>query len=111
MAITYKILGAKNSASMMFDWSTIYTVPTGKSAVISSISISNPTYGSGNIGVQIYSPIFGPTPLSIVPYNSLAVGSRVSFSEGWTLSEGDSVLVDDANDGFHYVLFGSEIDV
>lgn len=108
MATAYKILGSKTSASMMFDYSTIYTVPTGASAVISSISISNPAYGTGSIAVRI-TPAATSTPVDIVPYNSLAVGSRVSFSEGWTLSAGDTVEVDDASDGFHYILFGSEI--
>ena len=110
MATTYKILAAYNGGSAWGDWYTLYTVPSGKSAIISSLVAANTGLAGEQMGVQL-TPALTGFPVKLVPADAagMAQNSRVAFTEGWTIGEGDSIAVWDINGAVHYSIFGTEI--
>lgn len=111
MAIEYKRLGTARPASGVE--TALYTVPTGKQAVISSLIATN-TSGSINhrfvvSALNAAGEAMG-TANFIAVYVPLAPNSTYSFTEGWTLAAGQTIAVA-TYDGseVNYNLFGSEM--
>jgi hypothetical protein len=103
LANTYKILGAVTGGSTP---TVLYTVGSGKSAVLSSISACNNTGGAITINVQVQIGGSGQF-FYLLPNASLSAGTRIGVTEGWTLNAGDVIRV--GGNGADFVLFGSEI--
>lgn len=104
MPTTYKILGYLQTGTSGF-FTDFYEVPLGKTAVVSSLVISNPTAETASIGVDL---VYNEYNTLLFPDNAtLASASRLGVTEGWTLPEGARIRV--LADGCHYTLFGSEI--
>lgn len=111
MAIEYKRLGtARPSAGVE---TALYTVPSGKQAVISSLLV---TSTSGSASHRIVVSALNTSGESMGSSNFIAVyvpvpaNSTVNFTEGWTLGAGQTIAVA-VYDGseVNFNLFGSEI--
>lgn len=115
MTIAYKILGQSVPATNT--WTTIYTVPTGNSAVLSTVSVcntSNAINGRYQLAVT-KSGISAPTDLNsntfIVCNSAVANNDTLFLTLGLTLGANDSVRanVTTGNASLVFNLFGSEI--
>lgn len=91
-------------------WQTLYTVPDNKSAVASTLHVSN--YGSANATYRVAVQKSGETLQSkhIFAFDHpITQTSSESLSIGLTLSAGDKVIVQSDTDKLNFQLFGSEI--
>jgi hypothetical protein len=91
-------------------WQTLYTVPENKSAVASTLHISN--YGTSNstyrVAVQKYGEILSSKHIFAFDHPITQTSSE-SLSIGLTLAAGDKVIVQSDTDKINFQLFGSEI--
>lgn len=110
MATTYKILGRGTGGPAPA--ATVYTVPAGKVAVISTFSLSNNTNGSNTFSVYITdtAATAGGTTNQVLSGVTLAANSRAAFSWGVTLTAGQTFKVNGGG-SCTLIVFGSEIDV
>ena len=91
-------------------WQTLYTVPESKSAVASTLHISN--YGTSNATYRVAVQKYGETLSSkhIFAFDHpITQTSSESLSIGLTLAAGDKVIVQSDTDKLNFQLFGSEI--
>jgi hypothetical protein len=108
MATTYKVLGQLNpSANTM---TTVYTVPAGNSAVISSIVICNQAAANANVDIAV---CVANTAVTAAQYitrtsNTIAYDSQI-LTLGITLSATDTIRVQSSNANTSVAIFGSEI--
>jgi hypothetical protein len=90
-------------------WQTLYTVPDNRTAVASTLHISN--YGSANttyrVAVQKYGETLGSQHILAFDHPITQTSSE-SLSIGLTLSAGDRVIVQSDVDKITFQLFGSE---
>lgn len=109
MPTTYKVLG--QSAPTNTSNADLYTVGSGKSAVISTISITNDT-GTAATG-QIYIRVAGATASlsnALVYNTSFAPNSTTALTFGITLAATDVVTVQTGTaNALTFMAFGSEI--
>jgi glucose-6-phosphate dehydrogenase assembly protein OpcA len=109
MATTFKVLGQSNPASATL--TTLYTVPSAKSAVISLIAIANTLSSNQTFRIAVR-----PGGASIATQHYIAydvtVGSNdtTALTLGLTLATGDVVSVYSSSSGVVFNIFGSEID-
>jgi hypothetical protein len=107
-----KVLGAANPPTAATDV-TLYTVPGGTQAQISSMVIQNISAGSAKATVWVRVTGAAKTNAQIVLYpgaGTIAAGARIGITEGWTLNIGDVVTVQsDTNAALVFTLFGVEI--
>lgn len=110
MATTYKILGRGTGGPAPA--TTAYTVPTGKVAVISTLSVSNNSGASNNINVYLTPDAATSASVSNALLYSVAfaANSRASFSWGLTLTAGQTFKINGGASAT-LIVFGSEIDV
>ncbi len=89
-------------------WSTVYQVPVGGQAVVSTCSVSNNGSSADTFAIRVTPS--GGTARYLVPLGTgnLAAKTRVAFTEGWALSDGDKIEATAAN-GCDVVMFGTEI--
>jgi hypothetical protein len=109
MASTYKILGQSAPASTANV--DIYTVASGKSAVLSTVHVANVTGTAATI--QIYARIAGATAGvgNALAYNvSIAANSFLALTTGITLAATDVLTVQTATaNAITFTVFGNEI--
>lgn len=103
MPTTYKILGALTGTSTS---TAIYTVPAGKQAVISTLTLANNSGSNQFVDVRVQINGAG-TNFYIVPQAILAPATHQAFTEGWTLNAGDVLKIYGV--GVDFIAFGSEI--
>lgn len=117
MATEYKRLGYVLPATTAK--TTLYTVPSGKQAIISSF-VANAQFTTGTQTFSIYAlTSAGETEadsntigknLTIKGYMDSPGAGTVAFTEGWTLNAGESIAVTSASgSGISFHLFGCEI--
>jgi hypothetical protein len=106
MATTYKILGRAVGAPAAPN--TVYTVPTGKYAVISTFTLTNDSASSNSFSVYITGGTLGA--VTLIYGITIPGGSRMSFSWGLALSAGEALKVNGGNT-CTLVAFGSEVDI
>lgn len=111
MARTYRILGQINPAGNTL--SNVYVVPSGNSAIISSIVIANLTDGQGTGNAFSISVNTASAPVTNANYLAYKVNcpikDTVTLTLGVTLNAG-SILSANANCGnFAFTAFGTEI--
>jgi hypothetical protein len=87
MAITFRLLG---EASVALGGTDVYTVPPGKAAVISTVSLVN-THTAAVV-LDIYAVIAG-TQRRVSDTLSLAKGAQALFTDILTLGAGDKVRI------------------
>lgn len=107
MAITYKVLG--QSAPAATTNTDLYTVPSAKSAVISTITVCNrSTAATYRIAVR-------PAGASIlnqhyIAYDTtVAANDTISLTLGLTLATTDVVTVYSSTTGLSFNIYGSEV--
>lgn len=105
MATTYKILGRASGGPAAP--ATVYTVPTGKAAVVSNIVLYNANGGAITASVYISD---GTTQRTLMQGEAMATNTRVSHTYGITLGAGWRLLVNGSGSVIMHV-FGSEMDV
>lgn len=109
MATTYKVLGQSSPSASTN--TTLYTVPSAKSAVISTLAICN---RSSSAAFRVAVRPSGATLANqhYVVYDSqLASGDSVFLTLGITLATTDVVTIYSSTSTLSFSLFGSEIDV
>jgi hypothetical protein len=110
MATTYKVLG--QSAPTAATQTTIYTVPSGKQAVVSTIVVANRSGTS-----RLYRIAVRPSGATLavehyIAYDvTVAGGDSTTLTLGITLATTDVIAVYATNADLSFSLFGSEIDL
>lgn len=108
MAATYKVLG--QSAPSATTDTNVYTVPTGKQAVVSTIAVCNrgATAATYRIAIRV-----GGSALSNEEYiaydTAISANNSTMITVGVTLNAADIVTVYASNANLSFNLFGSEI--
>lgn len=108
MATTYKVLGQVNPSATTD--TTLYTVGSGKSAVVSTIAVTNQAATAATFRIAIR-----PAGESIAAKHYIAYGSTVAandttaFTLGVTLSATDVITVYASSATVSFNAFGSEI--
>jgi hypothetical protein len=109
MPTTYKVLG--QSAPTDTNNADLYTVGAGKSAVISTISITNDTTtaATGRVYIRVGGAAAG-TSNALVYDTSFAPNSTTALTFGITLAATDVITVrTGTGNSLNFMAFGSEI--
>ena len=109
MAIDYKILG--QSAPANTNNADLYTVGTGKSAIVSTISVSNTTTAAATcrIFIRLNGAAAG-TANALIYDGSVSANDFTTITIGITLSAGDIISVrSGTSNALTFQAFGSEI--
>jgi len=115
MTIAYKVLG--QSLPNANSWTTVYTVPAGNSAIISTIAICNTSNSTNSrYGISITkSGISAPTDRSsntvLISDATIASNDTAFLTVGLTLGANDSLRanVTTGNANVSVMVFGSEV--
>lgn len=108
MATTYKVLGQSNPAATTA--TTLYTVPSAKSAVVSTISICNQAATSATYRIAIR-----PAGATLAAQHYLAYDSSITANNstmitiGVTLATTDIITVYASTATMSFSAFGTEI--
>ena len=108
MATTYKVLGQSNPAATTA--TTLYTVPSAKSAVVSTISICNQAATSATYRIAIR-----PAGATLAAQHYLAYDSSITANNstmitiGVTLATTDVITVYASTATMSFSVFGTEI--
>jgi predicted metal-dependent enzyme (double-stranded beta helix superfamily) len=114
MAISYKILGQAAPANNTNV--TVYTVPTGKQAILSSITF---VPGDGGGSMRIHAVKVGATAGNGVNTiykldGPVSSGTNYQFSDKITLSAGEFIAINHSTSGESssvITIFGTEMDI
>lgn len=108
MPTVYKVLGQSNPAANTA--TTVYTVPSGNSAVISSITICNQGTGNAtaNINVCVANAAISATNRIVSSVNCVA-NDTIFLTLGVTIAATDTVRVSASTANVSFNVFGSEI--
>lgn len=109
MAIEYKELA--RSIPAVTTRVNLYTVPAGKQAIVSSLIVVSTADVSQTFNIYAQDTAGETTGNNTLGLNlTIPARTRVSFTEGWTLSEGQTIAVQ-SNSGanLNFFLFGCEI--
>lgn len=109
MASVYKILAQKAPAATTEE--TLYTVPNGYSAVVSTIAISNQTSSAGTYRIAVRPAADETTAQKhyIVYGATVPLNDSIMLTLGLTLAAGDKILIFASSANQSYSVFGSEI--
>lgn len=108
MAITYKVLGqAAPSANVL---TTVYTVPAGNSAVISTIMVCNQGNGNVTYRLAVQPANAAITSAHYIAYDAtITARDSVGLTLGITLAATDVISANVAGANVSINVFGSEI--
>ena len=109
MASVYKVLA--QAAPAATTESTLYTVPAGYSAVVSTIAIANQAGSSGTYRIAVRPAADASTTQKhwIVYGATVAASDSIMLTLGITLAAGDLVRVYASSADMSFSAFGSEI--
>lgn len=108
MAETYKILGQASPSATTN--TSLYSVPSTKEAVISTISICNRGTGSANFRISTRPSSESLANKHYIVYNAIVAGNDSIFlTIGITLAPTDIVEVYASSADLSFSLYGSEI--
>lgn len=108
MTTVYKVLG--QSAPSANTATTLYTVPSGNSAVCSSVTICNAGVANANVSMQVAVANAASSTSQYVVYNNTIVpGDTLFMTLGVTLAATDTVRVTATGANVAFQLYGSEI--
>lgn len=108
MATTYKVLGQASPA--VATPTTLYTVPSGTQAVVSTISVCNLTGGEIQFRIAIRPAGATLATQHYIAYDSKVAGNDTTFiTVGLTLGAGDVITVYESAADIVFNAFGSEI--
>jgi hypothetical protein len=111
MARAYKILGQRNPSANVL--STLYTVPAGNSAIISSIVVANLDEGA-NVGnsfrIAVNTASAAVSNASYLAYSvNVPARDTITLSLGITLNAGSIVSVNANSSLLAFSAFGTEV--
>ena len=108
MATTYKVLGQSNpSATTATD---VYTVGSGKSAVVSTVTVCNRAATSATYRIAIRVAGSALSNEEYIAYDAtVPANDTIALTLGITLAATDVVTVYASNANLSFSLFGSEI--
>ena len=108
MATTFKVLGQSLPAANTF--TTLYTVPTGNSAIISTLNICNVSADNVTFRTAIRPAGATLTTAHYIAYDvALPAQDAIGLTLGITLAATDIVTVHSLQGNVVFNLFGSEI--
>jgi hypothetical protein len=109
MASTYKVLA--QAAPSATTESTLYTVPSGYSAVVSTIAVANQAGSSGTYRIAVRPAADASTTQKhwIVYGATVAASDSIMLTLGLTLAAGDLIRVFASSADMSFSVFGSEI--
>lgn len=108
MATTYKVLGQSYPAATTP--TTLYTVPSSKSAVVSTISVCNTGSTQDTIRISVRIGGASATDAQYIAYgDTVAPGSTYALTIGITLATTDVVTIYSTTGTSAFNAFGSEI--
>jgi len=109
MPTAYKVLA--QSAPSATTETTLYTVPAGTSAVISTISVTNQAGSSGTYRIAVRPAADASTAQKhyIVYGATVAASDSIMLTLGLTLAAGDLVRVYASSANMSFSAFGSEL--
>lgn len=108
MATTYKVLGQVNPAATTA--TTLYTVPSARSTVVSTISVCNQAATAATFRVAIRPAGATLTAANYIAYDStVAANDSTMLTIGVTLATTDVITVYASTATLSFNAFGSEI--
>jgi hypothetical protein len=109
MASTYKVLA--QAAPSATTESTLYTVPSGYSAVVSTIAVANQAGSSGTYRIAVRPAADASTSQKhwIVYGATVGASDSIMLTLGLTLAAGDLIRVFASSADMSFSVFGSEI--
>ena len=108
MATTFKVLGQSLPASNTF--TTLYTVPVGNSAIISTLNICNVSASNVTFRAAIRPAGATLTTAQYIAYDvALPAQDAIGLTLGITLAATDVITVHSFQGNVAFNLFGSEI--
>jgi hypothetical protein len=111
MARAYKILGQRNPTANVL--STLYTVPAGNTAIISSITVANLDEGAANGGSFRIAANTSSAAVANANYLAYSVNvpgrDTVTLTLGVTLNAGSIVSVNANSSLLSFSAFGTEV--
>lgn len=108
MSIRYKVLGQLNPSANTL--SSLYTVPAGNSAVISTITIANLDANAASFSLAVRPAGASIVNKHYINYNATVAGNdTITATLGITLGNTDVVSVNASSSLIAFNAFGSEI--
>lgn len=108
MASAYKVLGQSNPPPVTL--SSLYQVPVGAQAVVSTLAVCNTGASWDRYRVAVRVGGAGATTASWLVYDAgLNANDTITLTLGVTLAAGDVLSVYTPSSGFAFQAFGSEI--
>lgn len=108
MATTYKVLGQSNPAATTN--TDLYTVGSGKSAVVSTITVTNQATSGATFRIAVRPAGAAISALHYIAYGStIAPNDTVALTLGITLAATDVVTIYASTTTLSFNAFGSEI--
>lgn len=108
MTTVYKVLGQSNPTANTM--TTVYTVPAGNSAVVSSLVICNQASANANVDVAVCVANTTVTATQYITRTSNVIGyDTMILTLGITLAATDTIRVQSSNGNTSVAVFGSEI--
>jgi hypothetical protein len=108
MATTYKVLGQVNPSATTA--TTLYTVGAGKSAVVSTIAVTNQAATAATFRIAVRPAGATLAALHYIAYDStVAANDTTAFTIGITLAATDVITVYASSATVSFNAFGSEI--
>ena len=108
MTTVYKVLGQSNPTANTM--TTVYTVPAGNSAVISSIVICNQAAANANVDIAVCQANTAVTAAQYITRTSNTIAyDTMILTLGITLAATDTIRVQSTNGNTSVAVFGSEI--
>ena len=108
MATTYKVLGQVNPSATTA--TTLYTVPSAKSAVVSTITVCNQAAAAATFRIAIRPAGATLAAIHYISYDStVAANDTTALTIGVTLATTDIITVYASTATLSFNAFGSEI--
>ena len=108
MATTYKVLGQSNPAATTA--TTLYTVPSAKSAVVSTITVCNQGASSATYRIAIRPAGATLAAQHYIAYDAtVTANNATNITIGVTLATTDIITVYASNTSLSFSAFGTEI--
>jgi hypothetical protein len=108
MATTFKVLGQSLPVANTF--TTLYTVPAGNSAIISTLNICNTSFSNVTFRAAVRPAGATLTTAHYIAHDvALAAADSIALTIGMTLAATDVITVQSFQGNVAFNLFGSEI--
>lgn len=109
MALTYKVLGQSSPAAANYT-TALYTVPSGTSVIISTVSVANRSASMDTFRIRVATANATLSDKQYIAYDvPIAGNSTATFSIGMTLGATDVLYAGSNGGNLSFNAFGSEV--